>query len=125
MNFMNTGRVEGTYNLTIADFETYFVGKNRILVHNCNIQDGNRVNQQRARRAGRRERQSREGENGAKDQAGNPQKQNGDGFRDRAQANRGPSGDRPSGPDRSNNREKNRGIDEEHSIKPKGNQGPR
>ena len=30
-----TLRVESTYNLTVADFETYFVGKQRVLVHNC------------------------------------------------------------------------------------------
>ncbi len=32
-----TTRVEATYNLTVADFETYFVGSNRVLVHNCKI----------------------------------------------------------------------------------------
>ena len=30
-----TERTESTYNLTVADFETYFVGEQRILVHNC------------------------------------------------------------------------------------------
>lgn len=30
-----TTRIEPTYNLTVADFETYFVGENRVLVHNC------------------------------------------------------------------------------------------
>ena len=30
-----TNRTDLTYNLTIADFETYFVGKERVLVHNC------------------------------------------------------------------------------------------
>lgn len=30
-----TGRTEATYNLTVADFETYFVGDLRVLVHNC------------------------------------------------------------------------------------------
>lgn len=87
--------------------------------------DGRRVAEQAARRAARRERQSREGPDGARDQAGRPQRQSGEGFRDREQANRGPSGTRPRGPDRSNNRERNRGIDEEHSMKPKGQQGPR
>ena len=28
-------RVDATYNLTVADFETYFVGENKVLVHNC------------------------------------------------------------------------------------------
>lgn len=46
---VNTGRLEGTYNLTIADFETYFVGENRILVHNC----GNRGTSRSKRRAAR------------------------------------------------------------------------
>jgi RHS repeat-associated protein len=32
---VQTDRVDGTYNLTVADFETYFVGKNKVLVHNC------------------------------------------------------------------------------------------
>lgn len=32
-----SGKVEGTYNLTVADFETFFVGANAILVHNCNL----------------------------------------------------------------------------------------
>jgi len=31
----NTGRIDATYNLTVADYSTYFVGKNRVLVHNC------------------------------------------------------------------------------------------
>ena len=30
-----TTRTASTYNLTVADFETYFVGKQRVLVHNC------------------------------------------------------------------------------------------
>ena len=32
---VHTDRKEATYNLTVADFETYFVGENGILVHNC------------------------------------------------------------------------------------------
>ncbi len=31
----NMSRIEGTYNLSVADFETYFVGEHRVLVHNC------------------------------------------------------------------------------------------
>lgn len=30
-----TDIVDGTYNLTVADYETYFVGQSRVLVHNC------------------------------------------------------------------------------------------
>lgn len=30
-----TDRTDVTYNLTVADFETYFVGVNKVLVHNC------------------------------------------------------------------------------------------
>jgi RHS repeat-associated protein len=30
-----TSRIEPAFNLTVADFETYFVGENRVLVHNC------------------------------------------------------------------------------------------
>ena len=28
-------RTDATYNLTVADFQTYFVGERRVLVHNC------------------------------------------------------------------------------------------
>ncbi|UTW58744.1 hypothetical protein KFE96_00105 [Kordiimonas sp. SCSIO 12603] len=31
----NTNRKDGTYNLTVADFHTYFVGNLSVLVHNC------------------------------------------------------------------------------------------
>ncbi len=31
----NTGRIDATYNITVADFHTYFVGTQRVLVHNC------------------------------------------------------------------------------------------
>ena len=122
---VETTQVDKTYNLTVADFQTYFVGEQRVLVHNDCARDQRRVEGQRERRAERRERQSRTGPDGARDRAGNPQRQSGEGFRDREQANRGPSGTRPSGPDRSNNRERNVGIDEEHSMRPKGQQGPR
>ena len=37
---VQTDRIDAVYNLTVADFETYFVGKNRILVHNCSIIGG-------------------------------------------------------------------------------------
>lgn len=30
-----TDRTDATYNLTVADFETYFVGEQKVLVHNC------------------------------------------------------------------------------------------
>jgi RHS repeat-associated protein len=29
--------LDATYNISVEDYETYFVGKSRILVHNCNI----------------------------------------------------------------------------------------
>lgn len=32
-----TNYSDATYNLTVADFETYFVGSQRILVHNCKL----------------------------------------------------------------------------------------
>ncbi len=32
---VETERTDATYNLTVADFETYFVGKQKVLVHNC------------------------------------------------------------------------------------------
>ena len=55
---VNTGRVEGTYNLTIADFETYFVGQNRILVHNC----GRETKKQRRARIKRERAERKENE---------------------------------------------------------------
>lgn len=82
-----------------------------------NSADARRVARQQERRRLRRERQSRQGEGGALDQAGNPQKQSGEGFRGEE---RGSSGTRPGGPDKRHNRERNVGIDEEHSMRPKG-----
>jgi len=32
---IKTTRTDATYNITVADFETYFVGKQQVLVHNC------------------------------------------------------------------------------------------
>jgi RHS repeat-associated protein len=34
---VETDRTDATYNLTVADFETYFVGEQRVLVHNCDV----------------------------------------------------------------------------------------
>jgi hypothetical protein len=34
----NTGRVERTYNLAVANFHTYVVGSHGTVVHNCNIE---------------------------------------------------------------------------------------
>jgi len=78
-----------------------------------NAADKKRQQAQRELRNQRREDRSR-GPNG------NGQKKSGDGFRNHADARKGPGGQRPGGPDRSNNRERNRGIDEEHSRVPKG-----
>lgn len=39
---VETSRIDATYNLTVADFETYFVGTNKVLVHNCGA-DGQAV----------------------------------------------------------------------------------
>jgi uncharacterized protein RhaS with RHS repeats len=82
--------------------------------------DAKRKKEEQERRAKRREDKSRKGPDGATDSAGNPQKPSGQGYRDRENANRGPSGQRPQGPNRSNGRERNIGIDEEHSRRPKG-----
>ncbi len=35
-----TSRTDATYNITVADFETYFVGEQRVLVHNCGPKGG-------------------------------------------------------------------------------------
>ncbi|MEM7281670.1 MAG: RHS repeat-associated core domain-containing protein [Pseudomonadota bacterium] len=32
---VKAGHTDATYNITVADFETYFVGEQRVLVHNC------------------------------------------------------------------------------------------
>ena len=32
---IKTGQLDGTYNITVADFHTYFVGETKVLVHNC------------------------------------------------------------------------------------------
>jgi len=37
---LETDRIDATYNLTVANFETYFVGENKVLVHNCGKQQG-------------------------------------------------------------------------------------
>ncbi len=75
-----------------------------IIVINNNQADQDRANAQRDRRNERRDRQAR-AQNGQ-----NPP----------GKKNKGPSGDRPAGPDRRDGRERNVGIDEEHSVKPKG-----
>ena len=80
---------------------------------NKNTIDSNRKEKQREKRRKRREIKSR-GKNG------NGQNQSGSGFRDRENSNKGPKGERNKGPNRKNNRERNKGIDEEHSITPKG-----
>ncbi len=81
-----------------------------------NAQDRARQAEQRDRRNERREAQSRK-ENGQ-----NPKGNNAERYAGKQDAKKGPSGERPSGPDRSNNRERNRGIDEEHSMREKGQQ---
>jgi hypothetical protein len=132
-----TAELETTYNLEVTDLHTFFVGRHGVLVHNANCidntvdaakalsDDARRVVERRARRAARRERQSRSGPDGARDGAGNPQRESGDGFRDLESANRRSGGERPAGPDRSSNRERNIGIDEEHSRRPKGGFRPK
>jgi len=35
VSVLETDRTDATFNLTVADFETYFVGAQRVLVHNC------------------------------------------------------------------------------------------
>lgn len=79
--------------------------------------DQDRVKAQKERRRERRENQSRKG---TSQKQGNGQNKRGE----TRPTNKGPSGERPSGPDRSNNRERNQGVDEEHSMKPKGGLAP-
>jgi len=128
----------GCVTATYCDFSTPFDADAKGLPENPTIQDwqdldvperplgdAQRKAEQRKRRAERRERESRTGPDAPRDPAGNPQKLSGEGYRDRVNANRdkvkpGPSGLRPGGPDRRNNRERNVGIDDEHSRKPKG-----
>jgi RHS repeat-associated protein len=108
------------YNLEVEGDHSYLTGSSQVLSHNAtpgvpscgagpnggrrSIADQARVDKQREMRRLQREKKSR-AKNGQ-----NPS----------TKKEKGPSGERPSGPDRSNNRERNRGIDEEHSITPKG-----
>ena len=39
VSIVNTGETAITYNLEVADFHTYFVGEDRIWVHNCKFAD--------------------------------------------------------------------------------------
>jgi hypothetical protein len=79
----------------------------------ANSDDARRVAEQRERRRMRRERQSREG---------SEQKQSGEGSRNRDEANKGPGGKKPK-EESKRNRERNRGIDEEHNRVTKGRGG--
>jgi len=79
----------------------------------------------KARQARQRKRRNQRRENQSRDENGQNRTGEGSRFEGKQEGKKGPSGDRPSGPDRSNNRERNQGIDEEHSIKPKGTPRPR
>ena len=46
---------DGTYNLTVADFHTYFVGITNVLVHNCKNKDGHRPKTRGANRNDRKQ----------------------------------------------------------------------
>ena len=48
-----TDRSDSTYNLTVNDFETYFVGELRVLVHNCNNGSGAAKNDRKRQNAKR------------------------------------------------------------------------
>jgi hypothetical protein len=45
---VKTERTDATFNLTVADFETYFVGEFGVLVHNCSKKPGGGRNAQKA-----------------------------------------------------------------------------
>jgi Protein of unknown function (DUF1557). len=51
VSVVETERTDSTYNLTVADFETYFVGEQRVLVHNCpaRVGDFTRAQKQEAK----------------------------------------------------------------------------
>jgi RHS repeat-associated protein len=84
-----------------------------------NASDRQRVQDQRETRRQHRELRSRQGSNG---NGQNPTGTNRARAEGREQANRGSAGQRPRGPDRRNNRERSRGIDEEHNMRPPGQQ---
>jgi len=84
--------------------------------HDPNRDDKKRQKEQRDRRNDRREKESRE-QNGQNQKGNNAER-----YWGKQNAKKGPSGDRPKGPDRSNNRERNVGVEEEHSMKAKGQQ---
>lgn len=128
----DNGEVTTVYNFEVAEYHTYFVGDIgwwgfELWTHNqdCtpkgntgpnggkrNPADQKRIDEQRQRRADRRESESR-AENGQ-----NPRGHS----TDHDSANRGPQGDRPK-IEGGANRERNIGIDEEHSRVPKGSGG--
>ena len=56
---VETTRSDTTYNLTVADFETYFVGQNKVLVHNCDKKNLKKISEKRGNKAAQ--------ENGYKD----------------------------------------------------------
>ena len=84
-----TENTDYTYNLTVADFETYFVGQQKILVHNCSDDDssgysghgenpegktgsGSNWNKHSDRRAGKRYGKSRNAKRGSKNKKYTP-----------------------------------------------------
>ena len=107
------------FNLEVHRSHTFYVGESAVAVHNNHEPpapkrkarsrrgqtDQERVAELRDRRRQRRERQSR-------DRVG--QKRSGEGWRDRESANRGSGGERPKGPSGAD-RQRNVGVDEEHS----------
>jgi hypothetical protein len=116
------------FNLEVDGAHRYYVSESAVLVHNGsgtglgpnggqrNESDQARMDRQQDLYRQRREDQSRE----AADQ--NPTGYNPDRVRARQEANKGPQGVRPEGPG-GVNRERNIGIDDEHSRVAKGSGG--
>ena len=73
------------------------------------------------RKAEQRERRNQRREDRSRDENGQRRSGEGDRYEGKQEGKKGPGGQRPKGPNRRNNRERNRGIDEEHSRTPKGN----
>ena len=119
------------YNLEVEGDHEYLVGEAGVRAHNAGC-GGDEIADALGPRGGRRppdhqdivqERlDRRNARRDARGRAQAGQNPSGEGFRDHASANKGPEGVRPS---RSGgrNRERNIGIDEEHSMKAKGTGG--
>jgi hypothetical protein len=108
------------WNLEVHRAHTYRVGGAGVLVHNeadCGPNGGTRPDEHQDLVNERKDRRDQRRENASRDAAGQPR--SGQGSRDLTNSNKGSSGARPNRQG-GRNRERNVGIDEEHSRVAKG-----